>query len=116
MSAVPDSFPLSVLMVASEGVPFAKTGGLADVTAADGPLASDYDIEYRRELFRWAADRVQETVAETTWQSFWLTHVQQQPIGVVAENLGISVGNVYVGRSRVMTRLRETIKSLEETE
>ena len=34
MSAVPDPSPLSVLMVASEGLPFAKTGGLADVTSA----------------------------------------------------------------------------------
>ena len=34
MSAVPDPSPLSILMVASEGVPFAKTGGLADVTSA----------------------------------------------------------------------------------
>ncbi len=34
MPAVPDPFPLSILMVASEGVPFAKTGGLADVTSA----------------------------------------------------------------------------------
>ena len=34
MSAVSDPSPLSVLMVASEGVPFAKTGGLADVTSA----------------------------------------------------------------------------------
>ena len=33
MSIVPDQ-PLSILMVASEAVPFAKTGGLADVSAA----------------------------------------------------------------------------------
>ena len=33
MSITPDQ-PLSILMVASEAVPFAKTGGLADVTAA----------------------------------------------------------------------------------
>ena len=33
MSIAPDQ-PLSILMVASEAVPFAKTGGLADVSAA----------------------------------------------------------------------------------
>ena len=34
MCAVPGPSPLSVLMVASEAVPYAKTGGLADVTSA----------------------------------------------------------------------------------
>lgn len=34
MCAVPDQSPLHILMVASEAVPFAKTGGLADVTSA----------------------------------------------------------------------------------
>ena len=34
MCPAPDLSPLSILMVASEGVPFAKTGGLADVTSA----------------------------------------------------------------------------------
>ena len=33
MRAVSES-PLSILMVGSEAVPFAKTGGLADVTSA----------------------------------------------------------------------------------
>ena len=34
MSAASDQSPLHILMVASEAVPFAKTGGLADVTSA----------------------------------------------------------------------------------
>lgn len=88
---------------------------LAEVADVESPLASQFDIEYRRELFRWASERVKQMFAETTWQSFWLTHVRQQPIGDVADQLGISVGSVYVGRSRVMARLRETVKSLEET-
>lgn len=36
------------------------------------------------------------------WRSGWLTHVEQRSIAAAAEQLGISVGKVYVGRSRVM--------------
>jgi RNA polymerase sigma-70 factor (ECF subfamily) len=89
---------------------------LVDLPSSERQLSTEIDIEYRREVFRWAADQVRHAVTEKTWQSFWLTHVQQQPIPAVAEELGISVGSVYVGRSRVMARLREVVKSLEDAQ
>jgi RNA polymerase sigma-70 factor (ECF subfamily) len=70
--------------------------------------------EYRRELFRWAAQRVRENVSETQWMAFWLTSVEDRPIAEVAREFGMSVGSVYIARSRVTKRIRDTIRQHEE--
>jgi len=89
---------------------------LAEIPAPESPLTSQFDLEYRREVFHWAAEQVRDAVTESTWQAFWLTHVESQPIPDVAAHLGISVANVYIGRSRVMARLRELVKQFEDVE
>ena len=87
---------------------------LTEVAAPPSLLSNEFDLEYRREVFRWAAVHVREIVAETTWQAFWLSHVENLPIAEVARQLEITEGNVYISRSRVMTRLRELVKQFEE--
>lgn len=72
---------------------------------------SEFDLEYRRQLFQWAADCVREEVTHRTWQAFWQSTIEEQPIPVVAERLEMTIGNVYVARSRVMARLKELVKS-----
>ena len=81
--------------------------------AANGDGASGFDLEYRRELFRWAAERLREEVSDHTWQAFWRTAVEGQAIALVATQLGMSVGSIYIARSRVMARLRELVKGRE---
>ena len=89
---------------------------LAEVPVAVDPLSSQFDLEYRREVYRWAARQVQESVAPTTWNAFHLTHVEGVPIADAAARLGTSIGNVYIARSRVMSRLRELAKQFEVSE
>lgn len=72
-----------------------------------------FDLEYRRRLFQFAAEHVQEQFEETTWQAFWKTSVEQQPLVDVCEELGLSRGAIYVARSRVMAKLRKYIEKLE---
>jgi RNA polymerase sigma-70 factor (ECF subfamily) len=82
-------------------------------SSADSDL---FDAEYRRSLFRWAAGEIQGEFREGTWQAFWQTGVEGQDPKAVAEALGISVGAVYIARSRVMARLKAVIARVEATE
>ena len=76
---------------------------------ADSPVTQMFEVEYRREAFRVAAKQVQGAVKESTWQAFWLSTIDDLPAGEVARQLGMSVGSVYIARSRVMARLRREV-------
>lgn len=67
---------------------------------------------FRRELFLHAAQLVQARVREKTWQAFWQTSVKGLSPSEVAERLQISIGSVYIARSRVMARMRNEVDRL----
>ena len=50
---------------------------------------------------------------QSTWQAFWLTAVEGQDPRTAAQASGISVGAVYIARSRVMARLKSIIEQVE---
>jgi RNA polymerase sigma-70 factor (ECF subfamily) len=77
--------------------------------AEEDELASEFDIEYQREVYRWAAQKIQADVDPKTWEAFRLTHVDEVSISDVAKLLGVGVGQVYVARSRVMKRLQSLV-------
>ncbi len=88
---------------------------LLEAQPADDPSATAlFEAEYRRRLFRWAADEVKGAFSPTTWDAFWQTAVEGRPPGDVAPELGLSVGAVYIARSRVLARLRNRIGELGE--
>ena len=72
-----------------------------------------FDDEYRNELFDWAAKRIRGEFRESTWQAFWRSCVLNEPIALVAEELGMTAGNVYVARTRIIARLRHVIEDCE---
>jgi RNA polymerase sigma-70 factor (ECF subfamily) len=80
--------------------------------AQDPSATALFETEYRRRLFQWAADEVRGEFAPTTWHAFWLTAVDGRPPSDVAAELGLSVGAVYIARSRVLARLRHRIGQL----
>jgi RNA polymerase sigma-70 factor (ECF subfamily) len=86
---------------------------LAEQPALDPEQATIYDLEQKRELFCWAADRIRDSFQPVTWQAFWRTSVDGQPVAQAAEALGISVGSVYAARSRVMARLKKIVEEWE---
>jgi len=69
-----------------------------------------FDLELKRRLFEWAAERVKTRVEPATWEAFWRTAVLARPAREVAREMGLSSGAVYVARSRVMHQLRGLIE------
>ena len=80
--------------------------------ASDDPSA-EFDLEYRRRLFDWAAERVRAEVSETEWRAFYLAGVEGREPRDVAAALATSVGTVYSYKSRVMARLRRLIEQVD---
>lgn len=88
---------------------------LADPESRDLSSESDeFELEYRREVFRWAAEQVQQQVREPTWRAFWLVAVEQDTVPEVSSKLGISIGAVHIACSRVRARLRDCVARWEE--
>lgn len=80
--------------------------------AADPSATALFEAEYRRRVFHWAAESVQGEFTPSTWRAFWLTAVDGQAPAAAAAELKVSVGAVYIARSRVLARLRARIQEL----
>ncbi len=80
--------------------------------AADPPATALVEAEYQKRLFQWAAEEIRDEFTPTTWQAFWHTAVQGRPPNKVAAQLGLSIGAVYVARSRVLSRLKRRIEQV----
>jgi RNA polymerase sigma-70 factor, ECF subfamily len=66
--------------------------------------------EYRRSVFRRAAERIRPEFQDGTWNAFWLTTVEGICIEEAGHTLGKSAGAIYAARSRVMRRLKSEIE------
>lgn len=73
-----------------------------------------YELEFRREVFRWAAEQVRGQVADRQWRAFWLTSVEGTAADEAARSLDMSLGAVYVARSRITKRIRSKVTQYEE--
>ncbi|MCA9036340.1 MAG: sigma-70 family RNA polymerase sigma factor [Planctomycetaceae bacterium] len=83
---------------------------------SSGTQESQLRLEHRRELFRWAAQRVQQNVKDSTWRAFWMTAVDQIDPETVAEELKMTTGAVYIARSRVLCKLRDEVRKWEDND
>ncbi len=89
---------------------------LNDVTNRDPEAEDLIHQEYRREIYRRAAEIVQQDVSTSTWTMFERSFVNGVPIETVATDFAKSTGAVYTARSRVMYRLRKAVQELEQME
>ena len=74
---------------------------------------SNWDLAYHRRLFEVAAEQVRPEVQHSTWQAFWQTVCEEKDGKAVARSLGMSVGAIYIAKSRVLARLRERIRAID---
>jgi RNA polymerase sigma-70 factor (ECF subfamily) len=77
-------------------------------------LSAEFAREHRRQVLVWAAEQIRGEYRESTWQAFWRTCIEGRPISEAAAELGMSVGSVYVARSRIIARLGEKVQGIEE--
>jgi RNA polymerase sigma-70 factor (ECF subfamily) len=82
--------------------------------APDLSASAFFEAEYQRRVFQWAAGEIQSEFSPSTWQAFWQTAVEDRGASDVAAELGLSVGAIYVARSRVLARLKRRIEKLGE--
>jgi RNA polymerase sigma-70 factor (ECF subfamily) len=74
------------------------------------PEQEQWERDYERRVFVWAAERARAEFREATWQAFWQTAVEGRPAAEVAGALGLSVGAVYIAKSRVQARLKAIVQ------
>jgi RNA polymerase sigma-70 factor (ECF subfamily) len=77
-------------------------------------VAQFTEEEYRRRLARLALEIMREEFEPKTWKACWEHVVSGRPAKEIAQDLGMSVGAVYVAKSRVLRRLREELDGLWE--
>jgi RNA polymerase sigma-70 factor, ECF subfamily len=70
------------------------------------------EAEYQHTLLRRALEVMQAEFQPTTWKAYWEYVVLGRPAAEVAAELGISVGAVYIAKSRVLSRLRQELHGL----
>lgn len=75
---------------------------------------TQWEQDYRQELFEIACERVRPNVSESTWRAFWRTAVEGEKAADVAAALQMNAGAVYVARSRVTARIQDEVRKLQE--
>lgn len=70
--------------------------------------------EAQQRVFAWAAERIRGDFQEATWKAFWQVAVEGKSGEEAARSLHMSVGAVYVAKSRVLARLKKEIQQFEE--
>lgn len=84
-------------------------------TPDEARLSELWDAERARSLLQQAIAELRDTskLSPTTIRAFELYAIQEQPVSVVAETLGITAHDVYVAKNRVAERLREIVARID---
>ncbi len=76
------------------------------------PDQTEWERDYQWRLFSWAAERVRTDFQDSTWQAFWRVAVDNRSAKAVAEELKMTVGAVYIAKSRVLARLKQVVQQV----
>jgi RNA polymerase sigma-70 factor (ECF subfamily) len=80
-------------------------------------LEADWELEYQRRLTAVVLEHVRPEFSDKVWDAFWKTAVDGEPGDLVARQVGMSTGAVYVAKSRVLARVRtEVQRRMDEEE
>src|SRR5205085_2176746 len=82
----------------------------------DGTLAADWEADYQRAMVAQAMAKIKGEFQSATWEAFLQTAVGGSTPAQAARRVGLSVGAVYVAKSRVIARLRQEIERMQGEE
>lgn len=84
---------------------------------AEVPAEQDTTLakQYEHELIVWAAEQVREEFLDSSWRAFWATMIEGREVAQVAEELSLSIGSIYMSRSRIKKRIREKVAEVLES-
>ena len=100
------------------------TGGSGEIAELDTlaqadpaeSLLQEIEAAYQQELLRMASVTVRLRVKSNTWEAWRLTSEENFPAPDVARRLEMTLGDIYVAKSRVLKMLREEVQRLENAE
>jgi RNA polymerase sigma-70 factor (ECF subfamily) len=78
----------------------------------DTASSGEWDLDYQRQVFHAAAERVRGDFGESAWRAFWQAAVEGRPAKEIAAALGMSPAAIYLAKARVMNRIREELETL----
>jgi len=73
---------------------------------------STWDLNYQQSLVARAKQLIESEFQPATWKALQQYVFEGRPAAEAAEENGLSVWTVYAGKSRLMSRLRETLDGL----
>jgi RNA polymerase sigma-70 factor (ECF subfamily) len=94
---------------ARKSTPLAGSGLAAIADPNPDSVLVFEDEEYRTELAERMLRLIQDEFEPTTWQAFLMFAVGGKPAAEVASELGLSANAVYLGKARILRRLREEL-------
>ena len=89
---------------------------LHQMPGSDESLQQQWNAQYQMQLLHWAAEKIRQDFQQSTWQAFWLTAVDGLAAAEVAKQLQLSVGSIYVAKYRVMKKLKQRIREIDDSE
>jgi RNA polymerase sigma-70 factor (ECF subfamily) len=76
-------------------------------------VESGWDTAYHRRLIEVAAEQIRSEVQPSTWEAFRQLVWEERDGKAVAQSLGLSVGAVYIAKTRVLARLKERVRAID---
>lgn len=73
---------------------------------------NSWEADWRKRVFEWAMQRARLVFEDSTWAAFSMVAIDGRPAKEAADKTGLSVGAVYIAKSRVTARIRQEIEEL----
>lgn len=82
----------------------------------DEQATLDWEADYQKRLMQWAMGKIKDEFSEKSWQAFSSIAIEGNSPKDTAKRLEMSIGSLYVAKSRILKRLIEKIRSVDEEE